>query len=161
HAGQGSPRTGMVDEMSRRSGASAIPSPAHDAHLAGLATAAEEPAASIGFQSGDHRARRHAEGFPHFSALLVHAPQFALVAFPGAMPELAVEPGDAGDEAVGLDRAQHFAGVRIDLVDPAFAVVPDPQRAFGPGEAGVAAAGRCGNGAEHLAGPGIDLLDAR
>ena len=83
-----------------------------------------------------------------------------VVAFPGAVPELAVDPGDAGDEAVGLDRAEHRPGLRIDLVDLAVAVLADPERAFGPGQAGIAAAAGRRDGAEHLAGLRIDLLDA-
>jgi len=47
----------------------------------------------------------------------IDAPQFALVGFPGAVPEVAVDPGDAGDEVVGLDGAQDPASLRIDLVD--------------------------------------------
>ena len=92
--------------------------------------------------------------------LRIDAPQIALVAFPGAVPELAVDPGDAGDEAVGLDGAQDRAGFGIDLMDLALAVLPDPERAFGPGEAGVAAAAGRRDGGEHAAGLRIDLLDA-
>ncbi len=33
------------------------------------------------------------------------------------MPQLAIDPGDTGDEAVGLDCAQHLAGLGIDLMD--------------------------------------------
>jgi hypothetical protein len=33
--------------------------------------------------------------------------KIALVTFPGAMPELSVDPGDSGDEAVGLDGAKN------------------------------------------------------
>src|SRR6202035_2406588 len=76
------------------------------------------------------------------------------------VPELAVDPGHAGDEAVGLDGAQDRSGLRIDLIDFAGAVVPDPQRAFGPGEPGVAAAGGRRDRAEHAAALRIDLLDA-
>ena len=43
-------------------------------------------------------------------------PQIALVTFPGHMPELSVEPGDPGDEAVGLDRAKNRPCFGIDLI---------------------------------------------
>ena len=76
------------------------------------------------------------------------------------MPELAVDPGDAGDEAVGLDGAEDRAGLGIDLMDLAVAVLPDPECPFGPGQPGVAAAAGRGNGGEHAAGRRIDLLDA-
>ena len=87
-------------------------------------------------------------------------PQLALVTFPGGVPELAIDPGDTGDEAVGLDGAKDGACLRIDLVDLAVPVLSDPERSFGPGEAGVTAAARRGNSCEHLAGCRIDLLDA-
>ena len=64
----------------------------------------------------------------------IDAPHVALVALPGAVPELAVDPGDAGDEAIGLDGAEHGSGLGIDLVDPAVAMLADPERPFGPGE---------------------------
>ena len=76
------------------------------------------------------------------------------------MPELAVDPGDPGDEAVGLDGAKNRAGLGIDLMDLTVAILPDPERPFGPGEPRVsAAAGRRDRG-EHTAALRIDLLDA-
>ncbi len=33
------------------------------------------------------------------------------------MPELAIHPGDAGDESIGLDGAQNLPGLGLDLVD--------------------------------------------
>jgi hypothetical protein len=53
--------------------------------------------------------------------------QFALVGFPGAVPEFVTDPGDAGDEAVRLDGAKNRAGLRIDLMDLAVAVLGDPE----------------------------------
>lgn len=53
------------------------------------------------------------------------------------MPQFAIDPSDAGDKAVGFDRAQHLARIRIDLMDLAAAMLPDPQRAIGPGKARV------------------------
>ena len=50
-------------------------------------------------------------------------PDVAVVAFPGGMPEFAVNPGDAGHEAVRLDGAQHGAGFRdADAHGPAAAL---------------------------------------
>ena len=69
--------------------------------------------------------------------LRIDAPQIALVAFPGAVPEFAVDPGDPGDEAVGLDGAKNRACFGIDLMDLPIAILPHPERPFGPGEAGV------------------------
>jgi hypothetical protein len=45
------------------------------------------------------------------------------------MPELAVHPGDAGDEAIRFDRAQDSAFLGVDLVDLAGVVLADPKRA--------------------------------
>jgi hypothetical protein len=53
--------------------------------------------------------------------------QLALVAFPCAVPQRAVDPGDARDEAVGFDGAKDRAGFRVDLMDLALAIVADPQ----------------------------------
>src|SRR5207237_6775581 len=69
-----------------------------------------------------------------------------------------VDPGDPGDEAVGLDGAKNRPCLGIDLMD--LPVLPHPERPFGPREPrDTAAAGRrdCG---EHSAGLRIDLLDA-
>ena len=76
------------------------------------------------------------------------------------MPELAVDPGDPGDEAVGLDGAKNRPCLGIDLMDLPVPILPHPERPFGPCEAGVtAAAGRRDRG-EHTAALRIDLLDA-
>ncbi len=76
-----------------------------------------------------------------------------------AVPELALDPRDAGDEAVGLDRAQDGAGLGIDLMDLPRAVFADPERALGPGEARVAALRRRRDRGDDLAGARVDLLD--
>jgi hypothetical protein len=44
---------------------------------------------------------RHIELLRDLFRSRIDAPQIALVAFPGGVPELAVDPGDAGDETVG------------------------------------------------------------
>jgi hypothetical protein len=82
-----------------------------------------------------------------------------MIAFPGAVPELAIDPGHSGDEAVGLDGAQNRPCLWIDLMDLAVPGLPHPERPFGPREPRTAAAG-CGDRREHTAGSRIDLLDA-
>src|SRR5262249_20280586 len=84
----------------------------------------------------------------------------AFVAFPGAVPEIAVDPSDAGDDAVGLDGAEDRSRLGIDLVDLAAPMLANPERAFVPGEPGVAAVARRRDGREHAAALRIDLLDA-
>ena len=59
-----------------------------------------------------------------------------------------------------LDRAQDRPRLGIDLVDLAVAILPDPERAFGPGEPRIAAAAGRRDRGEHAAGLRIDLLDA-
>src|SRR6185312_11346848 len=138
----------------------ASPGPAHGPHLAAPAAAAEEAVGAIGFEARHRRAGRHSEPLQHLAALRIDAPEIALLAFPCRVPELAVEPGDAGDEAARFDGAENGAGIGIDLVDLARAILPDPERPFRPGEAGILAATRRRDGREHAAGRGIDLLDA-
>ena len=89
----------------------------------------------------------------------IDAADVALVAFPGAVPQFPVHPRHAGDEAVGLDGAKNRPGFGIDLVDLARAMLADPQRAFGPCHAGVAAIARGRDGAQHLAGARLDRTD--
>ncbi len=108
----------------------------------------------------DARSGRHLEPLQYPSRLRIDPPQFALVAFPGSVPELAVDPGDPGDEAVGHDRAKNRPGLRIDLMDLPLPVASHPERPFGPRKPRIgAAAGRRYRG-EHAAGPRVDLLDA-
>src|SRR5262249_41382613 len=75
------------------------------------------------------------------------------------MPELVVEPGDAGNEAVRLDGAYDRAGLRVDLVNLTIAILPDPERAFRPGHTGRPAL-RCRYCREHTAAVRVDLLNA-
>jgi hypothetical protein len=75
------------------------------------------------------------------------------------MPKFAVDPGHAGDEAVGFNCSEHGSGFGIDLMDLAATVLADPERSFGPGEPRIpATAGRRDRG-QHFAGLGIDLTD--
>jgi hypothetical protein len=66
-----------------------------------LAAAAEVGVAAVGLQPGDTRAGRHVDGLQHLARLRIDAPEVALLALPGAVPQLAVDPGDAGDDALG------------------------------------------------------------
>src|SRR3569833_962770 len=134
--------------------------PAHDAHLAALAAAAEEAVLAIGLQTRDGCSLRHVELMQHLAALGIDSSEIALVVFPGAVPELAIDPRDPGDKARAGNGAQDLAGVGIDLVDLALAIDADPQCTFGPGQSGIAAAAGRGDGRKHATRPRIDLLDA-
>ncbi len=107
----------------KRSGTSAPGSPASSPPLRGPAdrpqlpapaSAAEEPIAAIGLESRHAHSGRHLEPLQHVSRSRIDPAQFALVTFPGAVPELSVDPGHPGDEAIGLDRAKNRPGLRID-----------------------------------------------
>ncbi len=77
------------------------------------------------------------------------------------MPDFALDPGDPGHQAIAVDRAQHNPGFGIDLMDFAAAVLPDPERAFGPGKTGIVAAPAGRRDRRHdAAGVRIDLQDA-
>ncbi len=140
--------------------ASSLAWAADGSHLPTASAAAEEAIAAIGLEARHADSGRHLEPLQNLSRSRVDPPQLALVAFPGAVPELAVDPGDPGDEAVGLDRAKDRPGLGIDLMDLPLPVLPHPERPFGPGEARVAAAAGRRDRGEHAAGLRIDLLDA-
>ena len=127
--------------------------------LSACATAAEEALAAIGLKPRHTRSRRHYQFFPGFPGVWVNASQFAFVVFPAAMPQLAVHPGDAGDEAVAFDGAQDGAGVRVDLMNFPVLVLADPQAAFCPSHAGVAVA-RCRDAGEDFTGFRVEFLNA-
>src|SRR5205085_8924492 len=116
--------------------------------------------ATVGFQARDHRPGRQVELLEYLAGLGIDPPDVAVLTFPGAVPELAVDPGDAGHEALAFDGAKYRARVRIDLMDLALAVLSDPERAFGPRQSGIAATPGRGDRGEHLACRGVDLLDA-
>ena len=105
--------------------------------------------------------RRHFEALEHLAGRGVNSANVARLALPGAVPELAIDPGDAGDEAIRLDGAEHGSGLGIDLMDPAGAVLADPERPVGPGEPRIPAVAGRRDRAEHLAGGRVDLLDHR
>src|SRR3954469_4208130 len=79
--------------------------PANGSHLSGGSAAAKEAVATIGFKPRDSGSRRHSEAFQHFASLGIDASDIALLVLPCAVPELAVDPGDARDEAIGFDGA--------------------------------------------------------
>jgi hypothetical protein len=139
---------------------SAPPRPAHGSHRAAASAAAEEAVAAVGFESRHARAGRHRERFQNLARARIDPPHVALVTVRAAVPQLAVDPGDAGDEALRLDRAKDRPRLGIDLMDLAVAILPDPEGAFGPGESRIAAHARRRDGGEHAAGLRIDLLDA-
>src|ERR1700675_3295793 len=91
--------------------------PADGAQLSASPAAAEEPVATIGLEAGHADAGRHLEPLQNLARFGIDPPHIGVVAFPGAVPEFAIDPADAGDEAVGLDGAQDRAGLRIDLMD--------------------------------------------
>ena len=115
---------------------------AHGADLAGRPATAIERVRSVALEPADVGACRHREALEHGAALRIDATQLALVALPGAVPELSVHPGDPGDEAVRVERAQHRARAGIDLMDLPLAILPYPQRAFRPRQPRIVTAAR-------------------
>src|SRR5260370_28295929 len=91
--------------------------PADGPHLPAPSSSAEELIAAIGLEPRNFHSGRHLEPLQDLSRSTIDSPQIALVTFPGAVPELSVDPGDPGDEAVGLDRAKNRPCLRIDLID--------------------------------------------
>ena len=55
-----------------------------------------------------------------FSGMRIDPLQPALIAFPCPMPEIAVDPGNAGEETVGFDGTQDFARFEVHLLDARF-----------------------------------------
>src|SRR3546814_20514232 len=83
-----------------RLGRSASFGAADGPHRSAAAAAAEVGVAAIGLEPRYTHARRHVDFLQDLSRLRVDPPQVPLVAFPLAVPEFAVHPGDAGDAAV-------------------------------------------------------------
>src|SRR5579883_1728165 len=75
------------------------------------------------------------------------------------MPKLSLYPGNAGDEAVGVNGAKDRACFRIYLVDFPVSILADPERSFGPRESRITTSAGGWNGCEHAAGGGINLMD--
>src|SRR5262245_23557437 len=80
---------------------------AYGQDLAGPAPSTEEPIAAVGLESRNVHPRRHLQALQDLARPRIDPPQLALVPFPGRVPELPVHPGDAGDEAAGLDGAKN------------------------------------------------------
>src|SRR5262249_1991983 len=88
----------------------------------------------------------------------IDSPQIALVAFPGAVPKLSIDPGNSGDVAVGLDRAKNSTCLGIKLMHLPVPMLPHPKCPLGPCEArGIAGRRDC---RQHATGGRIDFLDA-
>jgi hypothetical protein len=115
---------------------------------------------TIGLKPGNASPTRHLQSLKYLSTSRIDSPQITFIFFPGGVPELSIDPGHAGDEAVGLDGAKNRACLRIDLVDLPIPILPDPERPFGPRESGVTTTAGCGDGGEHTASVWINLLDA-
>src|SRR5688500_1844815 len=101
-------------------------SPPHGADFAARAAAAVEELRAVALVTADVLAGRPGEPPAHRAALGVDAAPLALISFPCAVPQLAVDEAHAGHEAVRFDRAQHGARVRIDFQDLAVAILADP-----------------------------------
>src|SRR5215469_188625 len=135
------------------------PGPPDHPDLSRLFSAAEELIASIGFESRDADSAWHLDAFKNFSSLRIDSSQITFAIFQGGMPQLSIDPRDAGDESVRVDCAQNLSRVGIDLIDLPVAVLPDPERPLGPGKARVPAATGRRDGRNDAARPGINLLD--
>src|SRR4030095_11407772 len=125
-----------------------------------VSSSAEKQIAAIGLEPRNGHSGRHLEPLQNLSGSRIDSPQVALVIFPGAVPELSVDPRDPGDEAGGLDRAKDRPCLRIDLMDLPVAILPNPERPFGPREPRVTTAAGGRDRGQHTAGLRIDLLDA-
>src|SRR3954464_8377800 len=88
--------------------------PADGPHLPAPAAAAEESVAAVGLEPRDADARRHVDLLEHLAGPRIDPPEIALVTFPGAVPQLAVDPRDARDEPGRFDGAEHRAAPGID-----------------------------------------------
>src|SRR5262245_35021569 len=139
---------------------SPAPGSADSPDLPARSSSAEELIAAIGLEPRNAHSRRHLERLQNFSRAGIDSPHITLATFPGTVPELSVDPGDPGDETVGLDRAENRACLGIDLMDLSFPILPDPERPFGPRQPRVAAAAGRRDRGEHAARRRIDLVDA-
>src|SRR5271170_6525281 len=79
---------------------------ADGSHLAAVSAPAEELITAIGLEPQHAHSGRHIEALQNLSRSRIDSPQVALVTLPGGVPEISVDPGDTGDEAVGLDGAK-------------------------------------------------------
>src|ERR1700676_1018636 len=151
---------GVDGDLGAAAGRGASPGSADGSHLPAASASAEKLIAAIGLEPRHAYSGRHLEPLQDLSRSRIDSPQIALVIFPGAVPELSVDPGDPGDEAVGLDGAKNRPCLGIDLMDLPVPILPHPERPFGPREPRVAAAAGRRDRGEHTAGLRIDLLYA-
>src|SRR5215472_10667943 len=77
-------------------------------HLAARRAATEEPVAAVGLEPRHLHSRWHVELLQHLAGLGIDPAHVAFTFFQRAVPELAIDPGHAGDEAVRFDRAQNL-----------------------------------------------------
>src|SRR5471032_1473490 len=110
------------------------PGSANRSYLSAVSAAAEELLGAIGLEPRHACTGRHLEALQYFSRLRIDMSQLARVIFPGAVPEFSVNPGDAGDEAVGFYSAKNLPRFRIDLMDLPARILPHPEPPFGPRE---------------------------
>jgi hypothetical protein len=99
---------------------------------------------AVGFKPGNAHPARHLDSLKDLSRLRIDSPQITVLTFPGGVPELSIDPGDAGDETVRLDSAKNRPCIGVNLMDLPIAILPNPERSFGPREPRVAATARCG-----------------
>lgn len=134
--------------------------PPHRSYFAARSAATIERIAAIGLKARNADARGHLQLFEDLARLGIDSPQFVVVPFPRAVPQLTLDPCDAGDETIGLDGAKNRSRLRIDLVNLAFPILTDPERTFRPCESRVSAIAGRGDGSQHFAGRRIDLQNA-
>src|SRR5689334_12586554 len=112
---------------------------AHRAHLATFATATvKNPGGPVRLQAADPRATRHLQSFKHLPVVRIDPTEIALLAFPSAVPQLAVDPGNTRDETIRFDRAQDGAGFGVNLAYFAGTVLAHPERPLRPRQSRVA-----------------------
>src|SRR5271169_237847 len=133
---------------------------AHGAYFAARTPAGVKQVGTIGLEPRYRDAFGHGEPGQNLAALGGDVADLALVAFPCAMPEFAVDPRHSRDEAVRLDRAQDRARLGVDLVDLPVAVLSDPEHALGPRQARVVTLAGRRKGRDHRSRRGVDLLNA-
>src|SRR5262249_20587806 len=133
--------------------------PADGPDLAARSPATEEQVAAIGLEPRHAHSGRHLERLQNLSCLRIDSPHIALVTLPGAVPQLAIDPGDPGDEAIRLDGAKNCPRAGIDLMDLPVSILPHPERSLGPREPRVTAASGRRDRGEHPAGFRVDLPD--
>src|SRR5579884_3480832 len=107
--------------------AESSPGAADGSDLPTRSPSTEEPVAAVGLEPGDADPGRHHEPFQDHSRSRIDPPQLTLAVLPGAVPEVAIAPGHAGDAAVGLDGAEDRPGLGIDLMDLPLLVLTDPE----------------------------------